>query len=245
MTQQSSDVVAHVCSYNAECVLPKFFDFYDKLDPKPDHTVFVINNCTDETYRMLAEWDGTPKTIVALWFVSDIIARCRSEYAALAIARQLAWDYVKRLDYGYAWQLDDDMLIRTPDAIEVFKGWDLDVVGGSYCRDFPEGRFLTAKWLTPDRKSKMFPEVFAPMMWPTVVGGGCMFMKRKVFIDPRCYVWPLLGAAAEDFGFGMRIADAGYSVGLDGLVEIGHLVVHQRRTKPWTKRDDMLDFKFK
>ncbi len=34
----------------------------------------------------------------------------------------------------------------------------------------------------------------------------------------------------------------GYDVFLDGIVMIDHLIVRSRHEKPWTKRDDMLDW---
>lgn len=237
-------VVAHICSYNGESVLPQFFEKYDRLDPGPDHTIFIINNCTDKTYEILRDWNGTPKTIIPMWFVSDLIKRCRSEYAGLAIARQTAYDYLRAIKcpWDFVWQLDDDLLFRNSDSLETLLGWDLDVIGGTYWRDFPDGRFITAKLVLPDGSVSMSDKIVAPLMEPTVVGGGCILMRRKVAMDPRCYVYPLLGTAAEDFGFCLRIRDAGYDIFLDGIVMIDHLITRDRHDKAWTKRDDMLDW---
>jgi hypothetical protein len=207
----------------------------------------VTNNNKDRTIEILRAWDK-PKTIIPLWFVDDAVKRLCSVYAPLALCLQIGFDFIRRdkIEFTHVWQLDDDIYIESPDAIETFAAWDVDIIGGSYPREFPEGIHLTAKFIFPDGSYKMIPAVYAPLMEPTVIGGGCMFMSRKLIMDPRVHVYPVFHyQAATDFGFCLHLRDLGYITWLDGIVRMAHNVHPTGRgEKPWTHEGKGIEWKY-
>jgi len=120
-----------------------------RLDPQPEKVIFCENNSTDNTLELIENFQ-LPHEIIRVWFKPD--ATKGQPYEGIANVRQLLLTRARRPDVKFAIFLDDDCIPQDKNFIEKFLDdmyYDnnLDIVGGSYTRDFPEGTLVCCKWL--------------------------------------------------------------------------------------------------
>jgi GT2 family glycosyltransferase len=235
-----SFVVCIPC-YNSGSTLPILLKYVRLMNP--DLVVFIENNSTDDTLKIINEWDY-PKKLIRLWFRKDAAKYFDTPYDNIAWVRQLALQYVRKLDPDYLLFLDScciplDNLLFMKMAEKRF-----DITGGVYYRHFPEGLFIATIFEDPTRglggpyvKSKKPPAIVSPVAGTS---GGCLLLSRKVIQDKALNFYPvkfpLNPDVSEDFGYCLNARILGYNVVLDATVELIHIELN--RPRPWTETTD-------
>lgn len=236
---RKSKVIILIPTRNSELLLDLFFENLYKLVPQPDKYVFCENNSSDKTLDKL-EGFKLPHEIIRIWLSDDAVEREGSPYGVIAHVRQLLLTRARKIDPDYAIFLDDDVMVKSPDMIRVLTRWNVDIVGGSYIRSWPEGFYLASLWKSHDPKEYLLCRRPAkPLDEPFVTGAGCLCLSRRIIQDRRINFHPLPkipnAAPSEDFGYCYQARQYGYKIYLDGLVELSHCVhVPGRDGKAWS-----------
>jgi len=106
-------------------------------------------------------------------------------------------------------------------------------VGGTYLRDFPEGRFIATLFWSPRGAEMNKLRNYRKYALEEVRGtsAGCLCLSRKVIQDKRLDFWPILPGFSEDFGYCKKARDLGYKIYLDGTVTLTHRI--RSKWKAW------------
>jgi len=115
----------------------------ERLDPAPEKVIFCENNSSDETLDVINKCKF-PHEVIRVWFKSD--AAKGQPYEPIANVRQLLLTRARQLNVKMAIFLDDDCIPERKDFIQMFLNNNLDICGGTYTRDFPEGFLVASKW---------------------------------------------------------------------------------------------------
>ena len=114
-----------------------------RLDPLPEKVIFCENNSTDNTLELINNFQ-LPHEVIRVWFKSD--AAKGNEYGPIAHVRQLLLTRARTYGAKTAIFLDDDCIPERKDFIQMFLNDNLDICGGSYTRDFPNGNLVSSLW---------------------------------------------------------------------------------------------------
>jgi hypothetical protein len=141
-----------------------------RLDPLPEKVIFCENNSTDNTLELITNFQ-LPHEVIRVWFRSDATKGPLREYEGIANVRQLLLTRARIYGASAAIFLDDDCIPQDKDFIQrflndIYYDKNLDIVGGSYTRDFPEGTTVASKWAV-DFPIKEMPSGNNPL---TVIG---------------------------------------------------------------------------
>jgi hypothetical protein len=114
-----------------------------RLDPLPEKVIFCENNSTDDTLELINGFQ-LPHEVIRVWFKPD--AAKGNEYEPIAHVRQLLLTRARTYGAKMAIFLDDDCIPEHKDFIQMFLNDNLDICGGSYTRDFPNGNMMASLW---------------------------------------------------------------------------------------------------
>jgi len=241
--------IALTACYNAADILPKFFSHIRALAPAPSFHIFVTNNCKDKTNELIDKYlEARQGKRITYILPDDYPKRMNEPYVAIALARQrlLREARVQMLadsTLTHAIFIDDDVMPKTKDAFDKTANWGKDITGGTYYRYFPEGKFISSKWLdisTGGRVLRSKPRM--PLDQPHITSAGWLMLTRKAVMDERLRFFPIykpnVSDTSEDFGFCMLARSLGYIIWLDSTVILDHVI--RNRNRPWVRRSDNL-----
>lgn len=114
-----------------------------RLDPLPEKIIFCENNSSDNTLELITNFQ-LPHEVIRVWFKPD--AAKGQPYEPIANVRQLLLTRARTYGAKMAIFLDDDCIPQDKNFIQRFLQDNLDICGGSYTRDFPEGTTVASKW---------------------------------------------------------------------------------------------------
>jgi hypothetical protein len=222
-----------------------------KLNPLPELVVFCENNSTDNTLRWVSNFK-LPHEVIRLWFRKDAASAPEHAYDNIAHVREILLTRARTYGAKLAIFLDDDCIPERRDFIQMFLDNKLDICGGTYVRDFPEGTYVASKWdvnmpksLHP--KSNLNLEAGKKKGWVAVMykydalladgkrifecsctSGGALALSQKVIQDRRLEFYPIHrsswgGVHSEDFGFCLYAGSLGYKIYLDFDIKFAHL----------------------
>jgi glycosyltransferase involved in cell wall biosynthesis len=233
-----------------------------RLDPQPSLYVFAENNSTDDTLKLVSQFDR-PKEILRFWFRDDAIDFCETWTDIIGIVRQFLLQRARKLDPDFAIFLDSDISVTSTDLIDRLTRWgDSCIVGGPYrLAHGPTPALVMSlhnlefKWV---RKSGL-EEVF-------LLAGGCVCLPRKAIQDRRLKFYPVrcdrykgleFFAAAreaafvkigltswylpEDEAFAWRAFIYGYRLFVDWSIYLDHLSWNEPKTTRWRLPDGYRD----
>jgi glycosyltransferase involved in cell wall biosynthesis len=198
--------------------------------------VFAENNSEDNTLERIWSFKR-PHKVIRIWLRGDATFLCDTPYEPIAHIRQLLLKFARNYDPDYAIFLDSDIYPRTRELIDNLTLWNKDIVGGAYVRAFPEGIWLASKWSIPGNKNnfKLYRNVRMPLDEPAMTSAGCMCLSRRIIQDKRVNFFPMdIPTASEDFGYCLKAREIGYTIYLDGTVDLHHVIPARIPNKPWT-----------
>lgn len=117
----------------------------ERLDPAPEKVIFCENNSTDDTLGLISNVKF-PHEIIRVWFRDNATKGPLKEYDGIANARQLLLTRARTYGAKMAIFLDDDCIPSQKNFIQMFLDDKLDIVGGTYTREFVEGNLVASKW---------------------------------------------------------------------------------------------------
>lgn len=234
-----------------------------RLDPLPEKVIFLENNSSDNTLRLI--WNfKLPHEVIRLWFRKDAAIAEEHIYDTIANVRDILFTRARTYGAKLAIFLDDDCIPERRDFIKMFLDDNLDICGGMYTRNFPEGFYVATKWSVylPSSvlpKSKLDIEEYKRNNYPAVLykyetlerdgrrffecsctSGGALALSQKVLQDSRLEFFPIhksdWGGASEDFGFCLYAGKLGYKIFLDFTIKFAHLGLHFKyapKSRPW------------
>ena len=239
-------IIGMTPAYNDTKVLQAFFDSLDKNSPNIDYHLFCTNNCTDSTNslidRYLKKHDGER---ITLTLPNDLMTTIEEPYAGVGIARQYLLRRARRLaesqaKFSHALCIDTDIYATEPDGIGRMAEWGADLIGGSYLRPFPEGKYMASKFEFPKRgEYRLVEKIFYNICEPFITSAGFLMMSRRLLLDDRMHFFPIYKIldnglyskdTSEDFGFCLLAKSLGYKLYLDGTVKLTHLVGEKQRS---------------
>jgi len=243
-----TEVVMLIPTYNRVEILEDCLSKLDKLDPQPAKYVFLENNSTDNTLKIIRNFNR-PKEIIRLWFVNNATKRLDNPFAIMGIVRQHLLKKARQLNPDYAVFLDDDILVYTKDFIKRITSNGKDIVGGPYLRSSQYGMWLASVFWGKDEKGEFKGlrrncKGLKKVCWTST---GCLCLSRKIIQDRRVNFVPLLEDTGEDFGYCIKASRLGYDVWLDCTVKLGHYArLDQKR--PWMLKEgsekEYVDFEY-
>lgn len=235
-----------------------------RLDPLPEKVIFLENNSIDNTLSLI--WNfKLPHEVIRLWFRKDSASVKEHAYDTIAIVRDMLFTRARTYGAKLAIFLDDDCIPQHRDFIQMFLDDNLDICGGTYTRDFPEGFFVASKWDVnlpsnvlpksdlPIEEYKKKGYVAALYSYVTLendgrrifecscTSGGALALGQKVIQDRRLEFYPIHqsswgGIHAEDFGFCLYAGKLGYKIHLDFAIKFAHLGSFQKK-RPWVENE--------
>ena len=239
-------VIGMTPSYNDEIILPPFFSALDMIKPKIDYHLFATNNCTDKTPAMIDKYlEGRAGENRRFNLPKDISQVLDEPYVGVGIARQYLLKRAREImeadkSYTHALCLDTDIYMNDLNALEKITEWHADIIGGSYLRMFPEGKFLATRFMVIEKGDEALREkVFYDIAIPFVTSAGFMCLSRKAVLDERLRFFPIWKAlssgkvnddTSEDFGFCLNAHRFGYNTYVDGTVKLVHLSGPKQRS---------------
>jgi hypothetical protein len=116
-----------------------------RLDPLPEKVIFCENNSNDNTLELISNFK-LPHEVIRVWFRKDAGKTKSQNFEPIANVRQLLLTRARTYGAKMAIFLDDDCIPQDRDFIEAFTNNNLDICGGEYLRDFPEGTFVASGW---------------------------------------------------------------------------------------------------
>lgn len=204
------------------------------MDPKPQKTIFCENDSKDDTLDWCEKFP-LEKEIIS--FKLGPVKRGEGNewrYLSIGNARQVLLERARELDPDFAIFLDSDILVKSSDLIDIFTTWGLDIVGGCYIRDFPEGHFLATLFPNPSKvtRFKLYAKPRKALEEVEATSCGCLCLSRRVIQDRRLNFIPLREGCSEDFGFCHQARDLGYTIYLESLARLVHRI-RLKAKKPW------------
>jgi len=255
-------VIAVTAAYNDEATLAEFLRHINQLNPGVAYHIFVTNNVTDKTDEIIdAHLKFYPGERISYNLDVDYTQKHNDPYCALALAWQKGLETAREKmaedeEITHILYLDSDIFILDTDALNKAARWRRPIVGGSYLRDFPEGRALASVFLITDEIQRLLPDMDlilnAPTRFNTIfyncvpvlyTSAGFMLMERKAAMDERLRFSPIHKMAYDggyrketspEFGMQELARRAGYVTYLDGTIKLSHYVGARHRA--W--RDD-------
>lgn len=235
----STRVIFLIATYNQAKLLEDCLKYCNKLDPQPEKYIFCENNSTDNTLKVISDFNH-PKELIRLWVRDDAITVRGNPYAVIGMAREMLLKRARQLDPDYMIFIDSDIMILYPHFIEQIIGHGKNIVGAPYLRPFPKGMFLASMWkrnggpLWYKKQCQGFQKC-------ALTSAGCLCLSRKTLQDKRLHfdppIWNKKRKASEDFSYCIRARKLGYRIWIDCNLRIGHYATASDR-KPWmTKRD--------
>jgi GT2 family glycosyltransferase len=233
--------------YQASRYLDQVLSNLRKMNPQPDRYIFAENNSTDHTLEILARMHS-PKEIIRTWYRADARDFLETEYDLIGIERELLLTRARQLSPDLVVFLDSDIMVHDVDLLNRLASWKdkVDIVGGSYMREYAEGLYIGSIWPAPAALAtpqKPFALYRRPQKYPlddsvAAVGGGCMCLTRRVVQDMRLHFYPVKRdypfPVSEDYGFCLQARDYGFKVGLDGTMDLSHWASDDHsRDKAW------------
>lgn len=237
--------------YKSLKFLPKQFSCLHQLDPKPDLTLFIINNSLDEI-QYIRENYKLPFKICSMWFRSDATKIIEPKaFGIIGLIRQIGLDYFRHhKEYDWLMFVDDDIYILEKEYIKKMTEWNFDLIGAPYLRNFPSGVWLAAKWATtsPGKFLLRKPILLKyPLDTPAMISGGTMCISRRLGDDKRINFYPIKDEnvpilrrmeASEDFAYCFKARHYGYQCYWRTDVKVFHDYFRTMKDpKPWTVKD--------
>jgi hypothetical protein len=134
--------------YNAEHLLPFFFQSIRDMNPKPDYIVWSVNNCTDNTVPMLKDFRDIPSEIIKLPdFPPDFITQHGSD-SAIGIVYQSLWERARELNSEWTFLCDVDEWAVSTDILSILSHWNVDFVATRKLLRDNYRTFISALWST-------------------------------------------------------------------------------------------------
>jgi len=197
------------------------------LDPQPWRYVFFENNSTDETLRLLSEFE-CPHEIIRMWFVEDFERRLRHLWGGIALARHFLLKRARQLDPDFAVFLDADHVLQQSNALEMLTSRRKDLVSGLYVRWQPYGPYGPGG-------ADAVPMVAGEDGLDELLemGLGCACLSRRVIQDRRLDFSPYGRQMAEDIAFTWEALNLGYRMFMDTRVTCEH--VRSTVSRPWER----------
>lgn len=247
-------------SYNDAKILPEFLRSLDDIDPMISYHLFATNNCVDPTPKLVdSHLKRRAGEHLRFNLPRDFVKMIDEPYAGVGIARQYLLKRAREImekdkSYTHALCLDTDIYMDDRDALEKITSWGADIIGGSYVRLFPEGKFLATRFITKNKtESPLKEKVFYDLAIPFVTSAGFMCLSRKVVLDDRLRFFPIWKTlsnghvntdTSEDFGFCLLAHKFGYSTFVDGTVRLRHLASPKQRSFLMGQYGKYMDFKY-
>lgn len=249
--------VKNVCKH-----WPQVSESLYALDPQPSLYIFAENNSTDDTLKLVSQFDR-PKEILRFWFRDDVSDFCENWTDIMGIVRQFLLQRAQKLDPNFAIFLDSDISVTSTDLIERLTRWsDSCIIGGPYRQPHhptPAVLALLCIWENPWVRGSGLQELFQ-------LPGGCVCLPRKVIQDRRLRFYPVrhdrykelefFAAASEDsfakmglsswylpedIAFAWRAFLYGYRLFMDWSIYLDHLTWNDNKTTPWRLPDGYRD----
>ena len=234
---QSAPNIIMLCPfYQCEESIGEWAKYIEQLETKPSRIIFCENNSSDLTLEKI--WNLKIKDVdieVIRFYTVNMkdkkllpFSKC---YDIIAHARQLLLTKARILNPDYAIFVDSDIYLIDPTTLESLTLWDKDIIGGMYRRVFPTGVFIATLFYENIRlreksgwvKLRKFP-MGVPLMEVHSTSGGLLCLSRKVIQDRRLSFYPVPNNFSEDFGFCNSARELGYSVWVDGTINVGHKI---------------------
>lgn len=237
--------------YQCENIFDEWATYVKKLDPKPTRIIFCENNSTDSTLEKAWNFkmEGVETEVIRFYTANmrdKKIFPFKNCYDVIAHARQLLLTRARYLDPDYAVYIDSDIFLQDPTTLESLTIWQKDIIGGMYRRVFPGGVYIatlfysnsklkekTGKWV----KIKKFP-MGVPLVEVHATSGGLLCLSRKAIQDKKLNFYPVIKGYSEDFGYCKRAHILGYSVWIDGTVNVGHIIKAKWRAWDIVREED-------
>lgn len=237
--------------YQCAEIFDEWSKHIERLETKPSRIIFCENNSSDNTLEKV--WNFKVKGIeteVIRFYTADMtdkkIFPFKNCYDVIAHARQLLLTRARQLDPDYAVYVDSDIFLLDPTTLESLALWKKDIIGGMYRRVFPEGVYLATLFYSSSRlreksgkwiKVKKFP-MGIPIVEVHATSGGLLCLSRKVIQDKRLNFYPVPEGYSEDFGYCKTAHKLGYSVWVDGTVNVGHKITAKWRAWDIVRQND-------
>jgi CxxC-x17-CxxC domain-containing protein len=252
---------------NATKYWPQVSESLYELDPQPSFYIFAENNSTDDTLKLISQFDR-PKEILRFWFRDDALDFCETQVDLIGIVRQFLLQRAQKLNPDFAIFLDSDISVSSRNLINRLTMWsDNSIIGGMYQLHHPHPSavvepFITEKhvWKRSSYPTSGLKEISGEM------SGGCMCLPRKVIQDRRLRFYPVkhdsykehetltvgqevaLGRGGsskwhvgEDVNYCWRAWFLDYRLFIDYGIFLEHLSCNDNNIDPWRKRDPMRD----
>lgn len=238
------------------------------MNPLPDLVIFAENNSWDNTIENLINFK-LPHEVIRVWFREDLdvpIWESMNEYLSICHIRQLLITRARQLDPDYAIFLDDDVLPPKNLISEIVKS-KKDLIGGYYYRNFPQGKWLCARFFTDNSEKKLMyvdddwirnycptiqPYKFVEGDYIRVYGtsAGCLALSQKILQDNRLNFYPRpieAKGASEDFGYCHKAKDYGYETWLHRYMRCFHIMDRGNFDRPWAvnPNGELVPFKWR
>ena len=205
--------------------------------------MFLGSDSTDSTVEVIDYWKTLYPNTISINFNKDRLKEPIGTYDKIALVRQLLLEEARKLNVDYAIFVDDDMFIANRNFIETITGFNKDIVGGAYYREYPSGKFLS--YLDVNKRSRgsttkrTHPYLLRnylklKLMKVVAVGGGCMCISNKVLMDTRVNFYPIhqycKGVNAEDYAYCLLASKCGYKTWVYDGFNICHYQLHEARS---------------
>jgi hypothetical protein len=255
-------------AYNDAETLPTFLHTLSKLDPKLTRHIFVTNNCTDDTNRII---DSGGHERISYDLHPDFVMKMKDPYSALAVAWQRLLRRAREVLHGdqtltHVVYLDTDVFVKDVNALTKASKWCKDILCGSYLRDFPDGRFLATTFQVNEEVARLlamyknrrgeyyhFGSIFYDIIRPYVSSAGFMMLSRDIVLDDRINFFPIYRIGTDgvvrsetspEFGYQLKARTLGYETWLDGTIELSHYVSARHRAWRSDNKGGYVDFRY-
>jgi GT2 family glycosyltransferase len=211
-------------TYNKNVILERSLEFLERLDPQPDHHIFLENNSQDGTLQTLKEWQQHHSAeIIRVWFRDDAVQVMGNPFEIIGYARQTLLEQARKHNPDYAIFVDDDIFLLEPDFITRLIHRKKHLVAASY--SFPnalyKGIFLNALWQNGEKY--VWRKSCSGMQKVCGLGSGAMCVSHELLMDERVSFLPITNPQlSEDFHYCERALEHGYQPYLDCGLKVGH-----------------------
>jgi hypothetical protein len=244
---------------------PQVSESLYRLDPQPSLYVFAENNSTDDTLKLVSQFDR-PKEILRFWFRDDAIDFCETWTDLMGIVRQFLLQRAQKLDPDFAIFLDSDISVTSTDLVDRLTRWsDSCIIGGAYEHPLPPPSPIL---LQISRKQAWDRSVLSSAGLEEVnqMPGGCICLPRKVIQDRRLKFYPVkhdhyeglklfavaseesfakMGLSSwylpEDTAYAWRAFLYDYRLFVDWSILLDHLSCNDNKTFAWRMPDGHRD----
>jgi GT2 family glycosyltransferase len=218
---------------NRAWILPRYLKCLEKLD-KPEYRLqycFIINNCTDFSPQILAEFahrqSGRVKLIHHDFHAPGGFRRGEYNFARLAVLRNLMLETFRQSDCDYLFSLDSDILAPAGSLTQLLQD-DCDMVSALVCNGDEIGdpgiyNILQRGTDGSYTHIRNFPR---DRVFPVDCTGAACLIKRTIVETGARYSGEYGG---EDIAFCEAVAALGFTIYCDGRVECLHIMQEKSR----------------